>query len=607
MTLQLRPYRLEAVDKTIEWVKTTTTPCLVEMSVGAGKSIYIAEVARQIHQMSGKRILCLAPRSELVVQNHAKYKALGLEASIYSASAKQKSLRHPVIFATPMTFRPVARRMGGEFAAIIIDECEGTTGVIVEIIEMMKEGNQNLRVIGTTGTPFTTTGGYVYRMDEDGKTLPDTLAKDPYYVKKLHTVTTRQLLDLGYLTPAVVGETGRECYDSLSLKPNKAGRFKDSEVNDIFVGHGRKTAMITADAMDRMKDRQSIVFFAATIKHAEEIHASFHPDAAAVVHGGIKNRDKILEKFSRGDLRVLINVNVLTVGWDCPRVDGIVLMRATESARLLAQIIGRGLRLYPGKDDVILLDYAKNFERHAEDGDIFNPSIKAQYSSGGLGTIEAECEQCGYTNTFSPRPNDGDWPIDKHGYFTDLDGNRIKNNDGKEIPAHFGRRCCGVTIGKREPVRCGYFWSCKICPHCEADNDIAARYCSSCKAELINPNDKLIADFKALKRSPNATQTDEVLQMDVLPTTSQKGERMVRVEFITAARKFAVFFMPESKSAYVRTQWTNFEAATGGNKPRTVTYKKEDSGFYRVLDVDQPTDKERLDAALAANLAKAAA
>ena len=124
---------------------------------------------------------------------------------------------------------------------------------------------------------------------------------------------------------------------------------------------------------------------------------------------------------------------------------------------------------------------------------------------------------------------------------------------------------------------------------------------------MIDPNEKLIADFKALKRSPNATQTDEVLQMDVLPTTSQKGERMIRVEFITAARKFAVFFMPESKSAYVRTQWANFEAATGGNKPRTVTYKKEDSGFYRVLDVDQPTDKERLDAALAANLAKAAA
>ena len=606
MTLQLRPYQQEAVDKTIQWIKTTTAPALVEMSVGAGKSIYIADVARLIHQMSGKRILCLAPRSELVVQNAAKYKALGLDASIYSASAGQKSLRHPVVFATPMTFRPMARRMGGEFAAVIIDECEGTTGVIVEIIEMMKEGNPNLRVIGTTGTPFTTTGGYVYRMDEDGKVLPDTLAKDPYYAKKLHTVTTRQLLELGYLTPAVVGETGRECYETLSLKPNKAGRFKDSEVNDIFVGHGRKTAMITADAMSRMEGRQSIVFFAATIKHAEEIHASFHPDAAAVVHGGTKNRDKILDRFARGDLRVLINVNVLTVGWDCPRVDGIVLMRATESARLLAQIIGRGLRLYFGKEDVLLLDYAKNFERHAEDGDIFNPSIKAQYQSATKGTIEAECESCGFVNTFTPRPNDGDWPIDKQGYFTDLDGKRIKNDDGKPIPAHFGRRCCGVTVGRHEATRCGYFWSCKICPECEADNDIAARYCGSCKAELIDPNEKLVADFKALKRSPSERQTDEVLQLDCLPTVSSKGERMIRVEVITDVRKFAVFFMPESKSSYVRSQWENFASATdnGQRAPRTVTYKKEDSGFYRILAIDQPTDKEQLDAALTANKAK---
>ena len=70
--ITLRPYQQEAVDKTIEWVKKSTLPCLAEMSVGAGKSIYIAEVARIIHGMSGKRILCLAPRSELVVQNHSK-------------------------------------------------------------------------------------------------------------------------------------------------------------------------------------------------------------------------------------------------------------------------------------------------------------------------------------------------------------------------------------------------------------------------------------------------------------------------------------------------------------------------------------------------------
>ena len=81
---------------------------------------------------------------------------------------------------------------------------------------------------------------------------------------------------------------------------------------------------------------------------------------------------------------------------------------------------------------------------------------------------------------------------------------------------------------------------------------------------------------------------------------------MMRVEVITDVRKFAVFFMPESKSSYVRTQWENFAAATdnGLRTPRTVTYKKEDSGFYRILDVDQPTDKELLESALAANKAK---
>ena len=75
--------------------------------------------------------MCIAPRSELVLQNSARYKALGLQCSIYSASAGKKSLRHPVVFATPMTFRGVAKRLGHEFAAVIIDECEGTTPTII--------------------------------------------------------------------------------------------------------------------------------------------------------------------------------------------------------------------------------------------------------------------------------------------------------------------------------------------------------------------------------------------------------------------------------------------------------------------------------------------
>lgn len=593
--ITLRPYQQEAVDKTIEWVKKSTLPCLSEMSVGAGKSIYIAEVARIIHEMSGKRILCLAPRSELVIQNQSKYTGLGLKASIYSASAKQKSLRHPVVFATPMTFKPVARRLGSEFAAVIIDECEGTTPVIREIIEDMKKGSPNLRVIGTTGTPFTTTDGYVYREDENGRALPENIARDPYYAKKLYTVSTRQLLDAGYLTPAIVGDTGRDSYDALSLTPNKAGKFAPGDVDRVFVGHGRKTAAIVADAMDRMAGRKSIVFFAATIKHAEEIYASLHPGIAAVVHGKTKDRDKILEKFGSGGLRVLINVNVLTVGWDCPRVDGIVLMRATESARLLAQIIGRGLRLFEGKEDVLLLDYAKNFERHAEDGDIFNPSIKASYKGEEGEPIEAICESCERVNIFSARRNEEGFNVDANGYFTDLTGERIQveNHKGESVPlaAHYGRRCQHSHL--RTGERCDYYWSCKVCPVCDHANDISARFCSSCKTELINPNDKLIEMHQAHKKDPTKPQTEEVLGITYTRGVSRSGNDMITAEVTTPRRKFPIYLL-ESTNWQAQKRMA-FSLATDDftTTPRTITYVKK-GDFWEALGFGAPTDDEQL-------------
>lgn len=593
--ITLRPYQQTAVDKTIEWIKKTTLPCLVEMSVGAGKSLYIAEVARIIHGMSGKRILCLAPRSELVVQNHSKYKLLGLEASIYSASAGQKSLRHPVVFATPMTFKKVAHRLGAEFAAVLIDECEGTTPVIREIIDEMKKGSPNLRVIGTTGTPFTTDGGYVYREDEQGRALHENLARDPYYAKKLYTVSTRQLLDAGYLTPAVVGDTGRESYDALSLEPNRGGKFKPEDVDKVFVGHGRKTAAIVADAMDRMRDRKSIVFFAATIKHAEEIYASLHPGIAAIIHGKTKDRAGILERFDKGLLRVLINVNVLTVGWDCPRVDGIVLMRATESARLLAQIIGRGLRLFDGKDDVLLLDYAKNFECHAADGDIFNPSIKAAYQSGGSEPIEAICEDCNRVNLFSARKNEEGFNVDDNGYFTDLTGERItiQNHKGDMVPmpAHYGRRCQHVHL--RTGERCDYYWSCKVCPVCEHANDIAARFCGGCRAEIIDPNSKLIEMHTKHKKDPTLAQCDELLSIEYTHGISRAGNDMTTATITTPRRQFPIYLL--ENSTWAASKKHAFELATDGFKttPRTVKYRKKDD-FWEVLGFGAPTDDELL-------------
>lgn len=596
---KLREYQQIAVNKTIDWIKKNIAPCLVEMSVGAGKSLYVAEVARIINEMSGKRVLCIAPRSELVLQNSERYKALGLQCSIYSASAGQKSLRHPVVFATPGTFAKVAECRGHEFAAVIVDEGEGITNTIRKIIEDMRKGNPNLRVIGTTGTPFVTGQGYVYAHDEEGRAMPEAKARDPYYVRLLYRVTTRYLLDRGFLTQPIVGDTGVESYDTLELMPNRSGKFNPADIDRVFVGHGRKTAMIVADAMRRMSGRKAIVFFAATARHAEEIMASLHPDYAAVVTGETKNRDLILKKFADGKLRVLVTINILTVGWDCPTVDGLVLMRATESARLLTQIVGRCLRLHKEKKDSLILDYADNFERHSKDaGDIFDLDIRASYKGEGKSEVECHCPSCNGVNVFAARPNPSELPTNDMGYFCDLDGNEIIDSvTGKPMPGHMGRRCRNLLPVKGgEYVQCDYFWSCKICPVCECDNDIAARYCRGCKEELINPNDKLIAIHKKHKKDPNQVQCDEVLEMEVTETLSRAGNPMLRVHFYTPYRMFPVYYQRQAQSQWVHEKYTLFMNNTAGatQKPRTVEYRKNPDGFYETLSFGKMTDDEKL-------------
>jgi len=264
---------------------------------------------------------------------------------------------------------------------------------------------------------------------------------------------------------------------------------------------------------------------------------------------------------------------------------------ATESVGLFQQIIGRGLRLSPNKKDCLILDYAENIDRHTPDGDLFNPKIKTFGGAKGEEFLEIDCPLCKITNLFSPRKNEGGYKINEDGYFTDLMGTVIATAKGDPLPAHYGRRCNGVIPSKHNPEgdRCGYRWSLKVCEECGAENDIAARRCTQCKGELIDPNEKLIIEFKQLKRDPTRNQIDEVLQVDTIPTVSQAGNPCIRVEFLTPYRKFQIWLQVEAKNERAIRDYEMFKSF---NVIKTVEYKKESSGFYRVLSYNKQIQEE---------------
>lgn len=602
--MQLRPYQQDAVACAIAWIKKSTEPCLLELTTGAGKSLIVAAIANWIDKNTKKKVLVLQPSKELTEQNFSKYLATGQKASIFSASAGAKCTRYNVVYATPLTVLNSINRFGDSYGAIIIDEAHLITPTIKEIISKIKERNNLLRVIGMTATPYRMNSGYIYQYDNTSdkiKTLGENESVAPYYHSLLYRITTRELISMGFLTDAHTDKTSK-FYDAEGLTLNNRGQFNASDIERVFEGKGRLTADIVADVVNHAHGRKGVMLFASTVQHAKEILESLPPGISRMIGGDVNmtksEREKLITDFKQQRFKYIVSVGTLTTGFDAPHVDLIAILRATESASLLQQIIGRGLRLCEGKRDCLVLDYAKNIERHSLEIDLFEPKIEAKKQKESA-FINVDCPQCKIVNVFAARPNPDKYHIDNYGYFLDLANNRIVTDDG-EMPAHFGRRCTGyqpsvLERGKLE--RCEYRWTAKECEECGHDNDIAARYCEKCGYEMVNPNDKLTIESSVAKRDPYALTTEEVLFFDVKGGISKQGNEMLICTYTTNLMTFRAYYIADSTVRMVAKKWIELNHAVFGyvapcltvaefiakrtnQQPLTVTYCKNKATGY---------------------------
>jgi len=583
--MKMRLYQQQAHDEAIAWVRKNVESCVLELPTGAGKSIIVAEIANTLHQVSkSKHVLCIVPSKELLEQNAEKIRATGNDVSLFSASVGETCLKHPLVVGTPVSIKNQIERFGSQFCAVIIDECHRITPTVIHIIEQLQVFNERLRVIGLSATPYRMNTGYIYKYDERHVALNENKSREPYFHKLIYKVTARDLISQGYLCPPVVGEIHSEHYHTLDMQLNSMGKFSKEDVDRAYHGKGRLTSKIVADVIAQSKNREGVIIFAATVQHAGEIMESLPPELSEIVTGSTPAglREVILLKFKAKLIKYLVNVAVLTTGFDAPHCSVIALLRATESAALLQQMIGRGLRLSDGKEDCLVLDYAENVDRHSPDGDVFNPNIKTINSSDFDGEyLVARCEKCGTLNEFKPRDNDAGFDIDDNGYFVDLQNNRVETEHGF-FPAHYGRAC--------QSDYCDYKWSFKPCHECGEGNDITARYCRACKEELIDPNEKLVRDYRKRKMDPYQSHTDEVLDMKVTPTVSKAGNECLRVDFVTEWRSFSVWFTPKLTRDY-----NSFIAVTlnGKVKPDTVTYQKV-GDFYKIYNYNLGFRKDEI-------------
>lgn len=611
----LRWYQQEAVDATIAHLKRSIAPIMIEAATGAGKSVLCAQVASIIHKMTGKRILVTAPSAELVEQNRERYLATGNPASMYSASAGAKDLRHPVVFGSPLTIKGRISVFKRDFAMIIIDECDLLTPTLLDIIKAMREGNPNLRVLGMTATPYRLGSGYIFREWPDGRINGEDTARDPFFAKSVYCIEARTLIDEGYLTEPIIGAINAGSYETAHMQPNAMGKFNPLQVDQAYHGHGRKTSQIIGDIIAQSRNRHGVLIYAATVQHAEEIMASLPPELSAIVTAKSKDRKEVIKRLRNRKVKYVVNVGALTVGLDVSHIDVIAVLRKSESVRLLLQIIGRGIRVEYAKGmpldtveqrleaiacgpkrNCLYLDYTSNVDDHFGDGDLFSPRVKAKKQADSGEGVECVCPDCGYSNTFSRKPDCADYALDEAGYCLDVFGERVETSYGP-MPGHYGRRCFGmVAVGKGEYERCGYRYSGKPCPACGEPNDIAARYCyiKSCGAEIVDVEKNLIAEFKQMKRDPSILQTDEVLSVEYIPSVSRRGNNMIKALWKTPFRQFQTYHLSDATHSRGMRDWDLFERYTdGGNvTPETISYRKDrESGMYSILAYNMPKDE----------------
>lgn len=590
--MEARPYQVRVVDSAIKWIMKNTLPCFLDLSMSSGKSFMGAVIAQKYVEMSGKKALISCPTSSLVTQNADACRAVSGACSIYSASI-DKCLMHDVIVCTPQTFvNDVKELTNGEIGLLIIDEGEGVTEQILKIYEILKRKNPMLRCVGMSGTPYKTGEGYVAEIDVDDSIIEEAM-KNPFYKKIVDRVTPKELINGGYAVPPKVINTNIK-YDS----PNRSNKeFTQAEQDQVFLGQGRKTSAVVEHFISYCNsiEAKGAILYATSIKHCHEILESMPNYNTGYIYGGKgmdKHNKRTIQDFRERRVKYLINVNMATVGLSVDHVDVLGILRLTSSARLYQQILGRGMRLLhtgEAKPFFSVLDYTDNIQELFPDGDVFNPEIKS-YRTKENPEMTAYCPDCGYGNKATLRPNPDQMPINENGYYMTLSGNLMLVED-KPYPAHYTRRCGHMTRkGNDSYQRCEYYWTCKTCQNCDHKNDIAARFCESCKAELIDPNQKLRIEFEAKKKDPNQIQTDEIVFIKKRLWKTKIGNDGLKVDIGTHDRIVSVILSQK----IMRNFYDKFKNDPDFN-PKTVTYKKSSSGYFHIYDFNRPSDRQVFD------------
>lgn len=407
--LELRPYQRQAVDSLYAyWREKPGSPLLV-LPTGAGKSLVLATVCKElIENYPDMRILIVTHVRELILSNFGELLNIWpfAPAGIYSAGVGRRDAHAQIIFGGVQTIASKTSAIG-HVDLVMVDEAHlmprNSETQYGKLLDGLRVINPDLKLVGLTATPYRLGEGSLH---EGEGALFDDIAYD---------LPISDLIDGGFLVRPI--SKGMATTYDVSGVGKLGGDYKQNALQAAVDKDGLTRAVvdeIVAYGASAGAPRKAWLCFCSGVDHAfhmrDEIRSRGFSCETVTGETPAGERDRILGDFKAGRLRALTNNSVLTTGTNLPIIDLVAFCRPTQSAGLYVQMAGRGLRLYPGKENCLFLDFAGVVRKHGPIDAVTPPSTRSgtgeapvkqcPQESGGCGsqvhTSAKVCPDCGY-------------------------------------------------------------------------------------------------------------------------------------------------------------------------------------------------------------------
>jgi ATP-dependent helicase IRC3 len=340
--VELRPYQQEALASMLEAESNGINKQLIVLPTGAGKTVLFAQLP--IIRKESLPMLVLAHRSELLIQAKDKIETINKDLSVGIEQADNKAGYVDVVIASvPTLGRESSSRIEkypkNYFKTIVVDEAHHAAAPSYRRI--LDYFTPEL-LLGVTATP----------QRSDSVRLIDVFQEIVYYK------SIQDLIKEGWLSP-LVGYRVKTSTDISDVEIQN-GEYKQDQLIEAIDNPGRNNSIVTA--YNDLANAKKTVVFAAGVDHAGHLEEAFRKNGSSVrvIIGTTpeEERRQILSDFKSGAVTVLVNVGVLTEGFDEPSIEAIILAKPTRSSLLYTQIVGRGTRLFEGKEHCMIIDIA---------------------------------------------------------------------------------------------------------------------------------------------------------------------------------------------------------------------------------------------------------